>query len=91
MNNVINDSILLCTHSGSTLCCILHLIGEVREAVLSLLSCKEELDAEIRSLKRLLDQGQEENAELKAALAETNRQHNDKVERLENRIQALVR
>jgi hypothetical protein len=28
---------------------------------------------------------------LKAELAETNRQHRDKVERLENRIQALVR
>lgn len=59
--------------------------------MLSLLSCKEELQAEIRSLKRLLDQGQEENAELKAAMAETNRQHHDKAERLEYRIQALVR
>jgi sorting nexin-29 len=68
-----------------------HVSSEIREAVLSLLSCKEELQAEIRSLKRLLDQGQEENAELKAALAETNRQHHDKVERLESRIQALVR
>jgi hypothetical protein len=28
---------------------------------------------------------------LKAALAETNRQHHDRVERLESRIQALVR
>jgi hypothetical protein len=67
------------------------LSGEVREAVLSLLSCKEEMQAEIRSLKRLLNQGQEENAELRATQAETNRQHHDKVERLENRIQALVR
>jgi sorting nexin-29 len=65
--------------------------GEVREAVLSLLARKEELQAEGRSFKRLLNQAQEESAELKAELAETNRQHRDKVERLENRIQALVR
>jgi hypothetical protein len=58
---------------------------------LSLLACKEELQAETRSVKRLLDQAQEENAQLKAELLETNRQHQDKVERLESQIQGLVR
>jgi hypothetical protein len=65
--------------------------GEVREAVLSLLARKEELQVETRSFKRLLVQAQEETRELKAELAETNRQHGDKIERLESRIQALFR
>lgn len=65
--------------------------GEVREAIMSILACKEELQAETRSFKRLLDQAQEENTELKAELAETNRQHQDKVGRLESQIQGLVR
>ncbi|KAJ4437081.1 hypothetical protein ANN_17216, partial [Periplaneta americana] len=68
-----------------------HVSSEVREVVLSLLARKEELQAESRSFKRLLDQAQEESAELRAELAECNRQHHDKVERLESRIQALVR
>jgi hypothetical protein len=67
------------------------LSGEVREAVLSLLARKEELQVETRSFKRLLVQAQEETAELKAELAEANRQHHDKIERLESRIQALLR
>jgi hypothetical protein len=52
---------------------------------------KEELQVETRSFKRLLVQAQEETRELKAELAETNRQHCDKIERLESRIQALLR
>ncbi|PSN44498.1 hypothetical protein C0J52_09063 [Blattella germanica] len=67
-----------------------HVNSEVREAVLSLLARKEELQAETRSFKRLLDQAQEESAELRAELTETNRQNHEKVERLEGRIQALV-
>ncbi|KDR23144.1 sorting nexin-29 isoform X2 [Zootermopsis nevadensis] len=68
-----------------------HVNSEVREAVMSLLARKEELQAETRSIKRLLDQAQEQNAELKAELAETNRQHQDKIDRLESQIQGLVR
>ncbi|KAJ9595507.1 hypothetical protein L9F63_013272, partial [Diploptera punctata] len=64
---------------------------EVREAVMSLLARKEELQAETRSLKRLLEQAHEESSELRAELVESNRQHHEKVERLESRIQALVR
>ncbi|XP_033609183.1 sorting nexin-29 isoform X4 [Cryptotermes secundus] len=69
----------------------IHVSSEVREAVLSLLARKEELQVETHSFKRLLVQAQEESTELKAELAETNRQHHDKVERLESRIQALLR
>ncbi|KAJ9593047.1 hypothetical protein L9F63_027708, partial [Diploptera punctata] len=66
-------------------------VHEVREAVMSLLARKEELQAETRSLKRLLEQAHEESSELRAELVESNRQHHEKGERLESRIQALVR
>lgn len=65
--------------------------GEVREALVSVLALKEELQAEMRVLKKLLEQSQEARTHLQAELTESGRQHAEKVERLETRIQALVR
>ncbi|XP_049941422.1 sorting nexin-29 isoform X2 [Schistocerca serialis cubense] len=65
--------------------------GEVREALFTVLALKEELQAESRSLKKLVEQMQETNTHLQAEMSEKQRQHTEKTERLEARIQALAR
>ncbi|XP_063225758.1 sorting nexin-29 [Bacillus rossius redtenbacheri] len=65
--------------------------GEVREAVLALVTCKERLQSEAGRLRRQLDQVQEEAVELRAELEATRRQHRERTERTEARVQSLLR
>lgn len=65
--------------------------GEVRDALLAVLTRKEELQKENRHLKRAMEESQEKISTLQAELAETSRVHSEKLERIENRLQALNR
>lgn len=68
-----------------------HVNGEVRDALLAVLTRKEELQKENRHLKRALEESQEKVNTLQAEITESSRMHLDKVERVETRLQALNR
>lgn len=68
-----------------------HVNGEVRDALLAVLTRKEELQKENRHLRRVIEEGQEKVNTLQAEIAEAARVHSEKVERVENRLQSLNR
>ena len=63
----------------------------MKEAVLSVLIRKEELQKENHTLRHSLEQSNEELASLRAKLAESERFHTEKTARIESRLQALDR
>ncbi|XP_066997914.2 sorting nexin-29 isoform X2 [Anabrus simplex] len=62
--------------------------GEIHEAWVNL---KEELQAETRLLQKLLEKSEDLNTHLEVELTEATRQYNEKAEKMEARIQSLVR
>lgn len=68
-----------------------HVNGEVRDALLAVLTRKEELQKENRQLKKALEESQEKINTLQAEIAEASRVHSEKNERVESRLHALNR
>ncbi|GLH07645.1 Sorting nexin-29 [Gryllus bimaculatus] len=67
------------------------LSGEMRDALLTVLARKEELQAEVRSLRRLLEQAEERSTHLQAEAEASQRSQAERMQRLDARTQALTR
>lgn len=64
---------------------------ELREAVLAVLQKKEEVEEKNNALRSLLDREMEMSAGLRAELEEMQKHHEEKIERLEMKIQTVTR